>query len=62
MINGTLHEQPSQEVVEKCHPLGTFEALGALSAFEDTQELYDHILVDTPLGPLFFFSFLVFDL
>lgn len=53
VINGTLHEQPSSEVVEKCHPLGMFEALSALSAFEDTQELYDHILVDTPLAPYF---------
>lgn len=53
VINGTLHEQSSAEVVEKCHPLGYFEALSALSAFEDTQELYDHILVDTPLAPYF---------
>merc|ERR1711959_644791 len=31
VINGTIHEQPSEEVVEKCHPLGIFEALSALS-------------------------------
>jgi hypothetical protein len=50
VINGTIHGQQSQEIVEKCHPLGLFTALSALSACEDAKELYDHILVDTPIG------------
>jgi V-type H+-transporting ATPase subunit d len=53
VINGTLHDQPKEEVIEKCHPLGVFGELGALSVFHDPQELYDHILVDTPLAPYF---------
>eukprot|EP00298_Acanthocystis_sp_HF-20_P026742 c4570_g1_i1.p1 GENE.c4570_g1_i1~~c4570_g1_i1.p1 ORF type:complete len:358 (+),score=95.05 c4570_g1_i1:46-1119(+) len=53
VINGTLHDQPRNEVLEKCHPLGMFAELGALSVFQDPQELYDHILVDTPLAPYF---------
>eukprot|EP00300_Choanocystis_sp_HF-7_P018100 c19935_g1_i1.p1 GENE.c19935_g1_i1~~c19935_g1_i1.p1 ORF type:complete len:376 (-),score=119.41 c19935_g1_i1:133-1206(-) len=53
VINGTIHEQPSEEVIEKCHPLGLFDGLSALSAFEDTSELYEHILCDTPLAPYF---------
>jgi V-type H+-transporting ATPase subunit d len=53
VINGTIHGQQSQEIVEKCHPLGLFTALSALSACEDPKELYDHILVDTPIAPYF---------
>eukprot|EP00299_Pterocystis_sp_00344_P004693 c15968_g1_i1.p1 GENE.c15968_g1_i1~~c15968_g1_i1.p1 ORF type:complete len:377 (-),score=85.08 c15968_g1_i1:59-1132(-) len=53
VINGTIHGQPGQDVVEKCHPLGLFDALSAMSAFEDAAELYDHIIVDTPIAPYF---------
>jgi len=53
VINGALHDQPKAEVIDKCHPLGMFPELEALAVFQDPQELYDHILVDTPLAPYF---------
>jgi len=53
VINGTIHGQQSQDLIEKCHPLGMFESLSAMSAFEDAAELYEHILVDTPIAPYF---------
>jgi V-type H+-transporting ATPase subunit d len=55
VINGTIHGQPDKDVAEKCHPLGMFESMTAMSAFEDMDaaDLYDHILVDTPIAPYF---------
>jgi len=53
VINGSLHEQKAEEIVDKCHPLGIFETMSALAAATDPRELYNHILVDTPLAPYF---------
>jgi len=53
VITGTLHNRSSEELLEKCHPLGLFDSMATLCAVTSTSELYRTVLVDTPLGPYF---------
>jgi len=50
LITGTLHERDITELIEKCHPLGMFDAMGSLSVASNVSELYHSVLVDTPLA------------
>lgn len=43
----------TEELIEKCHPLGIFEALPALTIARTAAELYHTVLVETPLAPYF---------
>jgi V-type H+-transporting ATPase subunit d len=51
LITGTLHERDTSELIEKCHPLGMFDAMATLSVATNISELYNSVLVDTPLAP-----------
>eukprot|EP01114_Cavostelium_apophysatum_P007893 TRINITY_DN20108_c0_g1_i1.p1 TRINITY_DN20108_c0_g1~~TRINITY_DN20108_c0_g1_i1.p1 ORF type:complete len:363 (-),score=131.96 TRINITY_DN20108_c0_g1_i1:81-1169(-) len=51
LITGTLHERDTTELLEKCHPLGTFDAMATLSVATNVSDLYNSVLVDTPLAP-----------
>lgn len=53
LITGTLHERDLSELLEKCHPLGMFESISSLSSAVSVNELYNYVLVDTPLGAPF---------
>ena len=53
LITGTLHERDTTELLEKCHPLGMFEAMATLCVATNTQELFNSVLIDTPLAPYF---------
>lgn len=53
LITGTVHERDRSEILERCHPLGWFDTLPALSVATDVESLYDTVLVDTPLAPYF---------
>ena len=53
MITGVNHDRDTQELLEKCHPLGMFDSIGTLSVATSPSELYRMVLVDTPLGPYF---------
>jgi len=53
LITGTLHERDLSELLEKCHPLGPIEAMSTLSATRSPSEIYNTVLVDTPLAPYF---------
>jgi V-type H+-transporting ATPase subunit d len=53
LITGTVHERDRSEILERCHPLGWFDTLPALSVATDVETLYDTVLVDTPLAPYF---------
>jgi len=53
LITGTLHERKLEELVDKCHPLGIFEEMTTLTSCSTMKELYNHVLVDTPLAPYF---------
>jgi|UniRef100_A0A914XZL2 V-type H+-transporting ATPase subunit d len=53
LITGTLHQRPINELVSKCHPLGSFEQMEAIHIATTPAELYNAVLVDTPLAPYF---------
>nr|XP_033797686.1 V-type proton ATPase subunit d 1 [Geotrypetes seraphini] len=53
LITGTLHQRSISELVPKCHPLGSFEQMEAVNIAQTPAELYNAILVDTPLGKSF---------
>jgi len=51
LITGTLHERDISELVDKCHPLGIFESMATLTIAQNVSDLYNSVLVDTPLAP-----------
>ncbi|KAL1919512.1 uncharacterized protein VTP21DRAFT_2205 [Calcarisporiella thermophila] len=53
LITGTLHERDTHELLERCHPLGVFESMPALCVATNVAELYNTVLVETPLAPYF---------
>ena len=53
LITGTLHQRPIAELINKCHPLGSFELMEAIHVASTPAELYNAVLVDTPLAPFF---------
>ncbi|XP_029868476.1 V-type proton ATPase subunit d 2 isoform X2 [Aquila chrysaetos chrysaetos] len=53
LITGTLRQRPIAELVPKCHPLGSFEQMEAVSIASNPTELFNAILVDTPLAAFF---------
>jgi V-type H+-transporting ATPase subunit d len=50
LITGTLHERDTHELLERCHPLGAFDTMPALCVATNVEELYQSVLVETPLG------------
>lgn len=50
LITGTLHERDTHELLERCHPLGVFDTMPALCVATNVDELYQGVLVETPLG------------
>lgn len=50
LITGTLHQRPISELIPKCHPLGSFDQMEAIHIASTPAELYNAVLVDTPLG------------
>ena len=50
LISGTLHERDSAEIMKACHPLGMFDSIGAISVATSVQELYNTVLIDSPIG------------
>jgi V-type H+-transporting ATPase subunit d len=53
LITGTLHERDTKELLERCHPLGWFEAMPVLTVATNIEELYNSVLIETPLAPYF---------
>ncbi|GMT30878.1 hypothetical protein PFISCL1PPCAC_22175 [Pristionchus fissidentatus] len=53
LITGTLHQRPISELISKCHPLGSFEQMEAIHIASTPAELYNAVLVDTPLANYF---------
>ena len=37
----------------QCHPLGMFESMATLTVAKTASELYNSVIVDTPLAPFF---------
>lgn len=53
LITGTLHQRSITELLPKCHPLGSFEQMEAINIASTSAELYNAVLVDTPLANYF---------
>ena len=53
LITGTLHERDTLDLLERCHPLGLFDTIGALCVATSVAELYNTVLVDSPLAAYF---------
>ncbi|XP_035286453.1 V-type proton ATPase subunit d 2-like [Anguilla anguilla] len=53
LITGALRQRPASELLPRCHPLGGFEQMAAVSIAQTPAELYNAILVDTPLAQFF---------
>lgn len=53
LITGTLHQRQLSELVSKCHPLGIFDQMETVTIASTPAELFNAILVDTPLAPFF---------
>eukprot|EP01130_Rhizamoeba_saxonica_P015757 TRINITY_DN711_c7_g1_i1.p1 TRINITY_DN711_c7_g1~~TRINITY_DN711_c7_g1_i1.p1 ORF type:complete len:354 (-),score=62.52 TRINITY_DN711_c7_g1_i1:65-1126(-) len=51
LITGTLHQRDPAELKAKCHPLGIFRAMESIPIGQNVSELYNTVLVDTPLAP-----------
>ncbi|THH16557.1 hypothetical protein EW146_g4103 [Bondarzewia mesenterica] len=50
LITGTLHERDTHELLERCHPLGWFETMPALCVATNVEEVFQTVLVETPLA------------
>ena len=50
LLTGTLHQRDTNELLDRCHPLGMFDSIGALCVATSVQELYHTVLVDSPIG------------
>lgn len=50
LITGTVHERDTHELLQRCHPLGVFDTMPALCVATNVEELYQSVLVETPLG------------
>lgn len=46
LITGSLHQRPLQELLPKCHPLGSFEQMEAIHIATTPAELYNAVLVE----------------
>jgi len=53
LLTGTLHQRSITELIPKCHPLGSFEQMEAIHIASTPAELYNAVLVDTPLASFF---------
>jgi len=53
LIKGTLKGDNSATLIESCNPLGTFPEMVVVCSQSTAQEMYNSILVDTPLAPYF---------
>lgn len=53
LITGALRNRELNDLIQKCHPLGSFEGMATLSIIATPEELYRDIIVDTPLAPYF---------
>ncbi|KAG8233194.1 hypothetical protein J437_LFUL008957 [Ladona fulva] len=62
LITGTLHSRTISELIPKCHPLGSFEQMEAIHVATTPTDLYNAVLVDTPLAPFFVDCFVKEDL
>jgi V-type H+-transporting ATPase subunit d len=59
LITGTLNQRSTGDLLPRCHPLGSFEQLGAITVADTPAQLYTAVLVDTPLGKIIQYFYLI---
>ncbi|KAH8381342.1 hypothetical protein KR093_002990 [Drosophila rubida] len=57
LISGLNNHRPMKKLLSLCHPLGYFDQLEAIGVASNTDELFDAILIDTPLSKFISKSF-----
>eukprot|EP00300_Choanocystis_sp_HF-7_P022298 c21494_g1_i1.p1 GENE.c21494_g1_i1~~c21494_g1_i1.p1 ORF type:complete len:367 (+),score=103.29 c21494_g1_i1:47-1102(+) len=53
LILGAQAGRTAKDLLEKCHPIGRFDSMGAVTVASSAAELYDFVLVETGLGKYF---------
>ncbi|KAI0984186.1 hypothetical protein GJ496_001140 [Pomphorhynchus laevis] len=53
LVTGAIHHKQVGDQLHRCHPLGAFDQLGAITVADSPSLLYNAVLVDTPLAPYF---------
>jgi len=53
LIKGSLKGDPSEKLIESCNPLGVFPEMVVVCSQTSPQDIYNSLLVDTPLAPYF---------
>ncbi|KAJ5329972.1 hypothetical protein N7541_005755 [Penicillium brevicompactum] len=53
LITGSLHGRELEPLLKRCHPLGWFETLPLLSSAGSMEDLYNMVLIETPLAAYF---------
>ncbi|KAM8787080.1 V-type proton ATPase subunit d 2 isoform 2-T2 [Rhynchonycteris naso] len=53
LMNGALQKKSVKEILGKCHPLGRFTEMEAVNIAETPSDLFNAVLVETPLAPFF---------
>ncbi|XP_069847112.1 V-type proton ATPase subunit d 2 isoform X2 [Dipodomys merriami] len=53
LMNGALQKKSVKEILPKCHPLGRFTEMEAVNIADTTSDLFNAVLVETPLAPFF---------
>ncbi|XP_052892033.1 V-type proton ATPase subunit d-like [Anopheles moucheti] len=53
LITGTMYERPMRDLIANCNPLGLFEQMESINMTLAPADLYNAILIDTPLAPFF---------
>ncbi|KII69268.1 V-type proton ATPase subunit d 1 [Thelohanellus kitauei] len=53
LISGTVNHRSVAELMPRCHPLGMFDQIPTIGLVSSASELYNVILVDTPLAKFF---------
>lgn len=55
IVRGVMRgeEMDREELMAQCHPLGLVDLMPALTVSKNLEELYNTVLIETPLGPYF---------
>ncbi|KAF5926367.1 hypothetical protein HPG69_011500 [Diceros bicornis minor] len=53
LMNGALQKKSVKEILVKCHPLGRFTEMEAVNIAETPSDLFNAVLIETPLAPFF---------
>jgi V-type H+-transporting ATPase subunit d len=53
LITAVKNGRGALELMYKCHPMGMFDTIGALTAASSIEDMYELVLVDSPIGRFF---------